>query len=358
MADKITWADKESLVTDPTIAEKNKVTDNNMNEIKSAVNNNADQLDETIVIGDENITNNSRGVINESETLPYINSEIAIGSTNPYNQRTWFKQGKNLFGNYVIVNGWIHENTMRVNYSNGNRMAFIPCQPNTTYTVSRSVITSSFRVGDYTSIPQMTGSNVDSTLTKQCIEQDTATTITYTTSSSAKYLIVHYGNVSVDTNINDSLASIQVELGTTATSYEAYVNPSIIIDDRIMYSKEKLYSTTLWENASGTHESFTLNDDIKNYDEIEITFGRSSWTSMKQKLKCIPASSGTTPCGLTAMYPASNNTALIVANAILEIGSNGTSANFPRMTSGSITSSGYAVESGTYLNVYKVVGYK
>ena len=76
MADKITYVNKESLVTDPTIAEKNKVTDNNMNEIKSAVNNNADQLDETIVIGDENITNNSRAVINESEYIPYINSEI------------------------------------------------------------------------------------------------------------------------------------------------------------------------------------------------------------------------------------------------------------------------------------------
>lgn len=41
---KIEYANKEALVDDPSIAEKNKVTDDNMNEIKSVVNNNADEL--------------------------------------------------------------------------------------------------------------------------------------------------------------------------------------------------------------------------------------------------------------------------------------------------------------------------
>ena len=45
---KIEYANKESLVNDPSVAEKNKVTDNNMNEIKSVVNHNADEFTNTI----------------------------------------------------------------------------------------------------------------------------------------------------------------------------------------------------------------------------------------------------------------------------------------------------------------------
>ena len=79
MADKITWADKESLVTDPTIAEINKVTDDNMNEIKSVTNTNADELAEKIVYDEDDITENTGLIIEEvpeGSNIPYINSEI------------------------------------------------------------------------------------------------------------------------------------------------------------------------------------------------------------------------------------------------------------------------------------------
>lgn len=128
---------------------------------------------------------------------------------------------KNMFGNYTIINGWIYGTGMRVNETNGNRMAFVKCEPNTTYTISRSVLTGTFRVGDYTSIPIMTSSNVDYTLPKAIIEDNNATSITYTTSSTAQYLIVHYGTIE-DTTLNESLTTIQVEKGTTATTYSPY----------------------------------------------------------------------------------------------------------------------------------------
>ena len=41
---KIEYQNKESIQSLPDVAEKNKVTDTNMNEIKSVVNNNADEL--------------------------------------------------------------------------------------------------------------------------------------------------------------------------------------------------------------------------------------------------------------------------------------------------------------------------
>jgi hypothetical protein len=47
MATQITYADKETLNAQPSIAEKNKCTSGNMNEIKSVVNGNATELDTT-----------------------------------------------------------------------------------------------------------------------------------------------------------------------------------------------------------------------------------------------------------------------------------------------------------------------
>lgn len=43
---KIEYQNKEALQDDPSVAEINKVTDSNMNEIKSVVNNNADILED------------------------------------------------------------------------------------------------------------------------------------------------------------------------------------------------------------------------------------------------------------------------------------------------------------------------
>ena len=45
---KIQYQNKVAIEDDPSVAEINKVTDSNMNEIKSVVNNNADYLEEQI----------------------------------------------------------------------------------------------------------------------------------------------------------------------------------------------------------------------------------------------------------------------------------------------------------------------
>lgn len=105
MADKITWADKESLVTDPTIAEINKVTDDNMNEIKSVTNTNADQLDETIVYDENNITTNTKALIKQGN-YRYINSEIdnqyGTATNRGYSQE--FLNGYELYKNITSSN--------------------------------------------------------------------------------------------------------------------------------------------------------------------------------------------------------------------------------------------------------------
>ena len=124
------------------------------------------------------------------------------------------------------------------------------------------------------------------------------------------------------------------------------------------YKNEKTLGTSLYSNSSGTHTAFTLSEDIKHFREIEITFGRSSWTNMKQKLRVVPQQSGTTPIGLIALYPTTDGNSLVLASAVFEIGSSGTNATFPRNTSGTIGSTGFVKDTSTYVNVYEVVGYK
>ena len=123
------------------------------------------------------------------------------------------------------------------------------------------------------------------------------------------------------------------------------------------YINGKTLGTSLYSNASGTHEAFILSEDIKHFREVEITFGRSSWTNMKQKLRVVPQQSGTTPIGLIALYPTTDGNSLVLASAVLEIGSGGTNATFPRNTSGTIGSTGFVKDTSTYVNVYEVVGY-
>ena len=69
MSTKITYQDKVAIQNDPEISDENKVTDEDMNNIKNAVNDNADELDETKKIAEEN-----KGKIEEIEN--YNSTEL------------------------------------------------------------------------------------------------------------------------------------------------------------------------------------------------------------------------------------------------------------------------------------------
>ena len=257
MADKITYVNKESLVTDPTIAEKNKVTDNNMNEIKNAVNNNADQLDETIVIGDENITSNTKEVIKRGN-YRYMNSEIAIGSSNDSNIPVWFKQGKNLINKEAWFFGYFG-NTGSMNYSKNNAtFNFIEVLPNTSYTFSINSNTTWFAITEFN----------DSTF----IRRDTASSypasqLTITTSATTNYVAIslnHSDSQMTQAKIDER--EPQLELGTTATTYEDFITPEIITNnDNIFYTapNEK------WERLTLSSEFKNYNNDIAYQPKIK-----------------------------------------------------------------------------------------
>lgn len=145
--------------------------------------------------------------------------------------------GKNLFDkdNAAIYHAYLWRNDFAMRSTFPDRTFIIPCSPNTTYTISRSIITSSFRVAYLNSsitIPQP-GEVPSTTTTFVCsntIENNSGTSITITTGANADRLLVHYGHIVNDTSIDESLATIQVELGPTATTYQPYHKQEVEIN--------------------------------------------------------------------------------------------------------------------------------
>lgn len=155
---------------------------------------------------------------------PYF-TPIELNKIGNYQDSIKKGTGKNLFdkNNANILNGWLDNNKMALSPTQLNRLFYIPCKANTTYTISRSILTSAFRVATYDSEPfPIIGSSEAQYNISGLIKDNSATSITITTGANAKYLIVHYGRLETDLNIEESLKTIQIEENTQATSFEPF----------------------------------------------------------------------------------------------------------------------------------------
>ena len=133
--------------------------------------------------------------------------------------------GKNLFdksnSNLLLSNVYIGSSSLGT--ANGAYTAFIECSPNTTYTISKTA-GARFICGTTTTLPG-TGVAVDNRTA-----DNTASQITLTTSSTAKYLVVFYFLSSADSGTQQAmLDSLQFEFGSTATAFEPYQGQSYTI---------------------------------------------------------------------------------------------------------------------------------
>ena len=143
-------------------------------------------------------------------------------------------KGKNLFdkNNFIKLDGiYISMSNGAIGSYQGNKTLVIQCNPSTTYTIQK-ISGATFRAGSYATYPSV-GTNA---LTYQI--NSTGTTITITTGSTAKYLCVQYFGTDDTQTESTILNSIQIELGSTATSYEPYITPSIYVDNEEIYNKE------------------------------------------------------------------------------------------------------------------------
>lgn len=132
---------------------------------------------------------------------------------------------KNLFDPSNVLNAYFTTGNIKAN--DATRMVWIPCDPSTTYTVSKTAGTR-FAVAYTTSIP-------DIGVTSQSVETNyNGSSITYTTGVDAQYLVAWVYNGGSDSGTAEAmLASVQIELSSSATSYE----PPYSAIDRIIRSK-------------------------------------------------------------------------------------------------------------------------
>ena len=123
--------------------------------------------------------------------------------------------GKNLFNGINVLQMYITSTKVLANTA--ARLIYIECKPNTTYTISKTA-GARFSAGYTTEMP---ASNVDVYAGIQT--GVTSSQITILTGADAKYLVSYVFNSNVDTiTAEEMIASCQIELGSTATTYEPY----------------------------------------------------------------------------------------------------------------------------------------
>lgn len=206
--------------------------------------------------------------------------------------------GKNLFdkNTAVVINGYINgSGTITGSSSNTNRTVFIPCEPNTTYTVQKGLqgTTSSnrFRLGTSSEVP-----SYGTTLSDYWNAGDGATTKshTITTASNARYLVAYVYKSDDATPFDKILLSIQIEKGTTASDYSRYFTPMELAavnnqEDNIFSQDDKWYkhravAKVTFTGADSESWSFESNVDSSGFNRAIIALGDNYVGSGRQAI--------------------------------------------------------------------------
>lgn len=149
--------------------------------------------------------------------------QVEIGANNtPYESHQSYEVnlGKNLFDkdNANTLAAYISSaSPYEIMSSSGNTTIYIPCEPNTTYTISK-VADNVFRAGTTTTVP------ADGIPTNNFIRNDTGSSLTLTSSAGDKFIAVFVRNAYSSHTEEDILSSIQIEKGS-ATTYAPYFEP-------------------------------------------------------------------------------------------------------------------------------------
>ena len=163
---------------------------------------------------------------------------------------------KNMFNknNYSSLGGFINSSTSKITGNANTKSVYIPIEANTTYTVSKTK-GNRFAIATTSVIPEL-----DVSLSN-IVENNSAKSLTLTSSSSAKYLVAYVYNSGADTDTLDSiLATLQIEEGN-ATPYTPYKD---------FDNTEYIAWNNPTPNAAFTGQQITLSDDVSKYSKYEV----------------------------------------------------------------------------------------
>ena len=224
MPREITFENKESIIT-KEVPRKNKCTAEDLNEIKEVVNENAQNL------------------VTVSSTEPTGNNK----------NKVWFKKGKNLFDKNSALNGYYYtDGTNSIGDPNW-KYIIIKVKSNTTYVASGvSSNNQSIGIAEFDS---------------------NGTVITggfsykngyFTTKNTTSFLAVSCRVADLDTYM--------LEQGTTATSYENYIEPEIYTkNNNSVY--ENFITKAIVERGNNSNGRY-----IKYADGTMICYGKASFS--------------------------------------------------------------------------------
>lgn len=183
------------------------------------------------------------------------------------------KDNANVFGGYISGNSLIAYSTTLGN----NRATCIECKPNTTYTISRQVLSKRFVVASGIYAPAK-----DITFTKSISNYDTLN-IQITTDSEDAYLYVWFYNGDVDTEFtyDEIINGLQIQEGTTATDYEPYHAPiqtNIYLDEPLRSQYQQTESKWYCDEIN-----FKTNILIRNLSEKTVVgAANEKWNYSKE----------------------------------------------------------------------------
>lgn len=210
---------------------------------------------------------------------------IVISPTEPTsNEKVWIQKGKNLFNKDTSLIGyWVKDGNPEYtgDVSTNVFSDYIKVNPNTTYTISGYVL------GKWISVH---GYNKNKTWNKQIASTNTLETLTFTTGESDHYIRVAFSES------QSRLDLIQIELGLTATEYEAHTDKEAIYVKNNNGIYEEVYienkGNILWANPNPKEsmaytESITLSSS--DYDELEFWYFASTTNT---NLMCVKTKAG------------------------------------------------------------------
>ena len=202
---------------------------------------------------------------NDLNTMQLEKSSTA-STYSPYTGYTQeINLGKNLFDkdNANILNLGMSSLNRQISTNDNRRLSYISCQPNTTYTIQKRADgnNNNFIVATSTEIPAngITVNNI--------VSNANATSITITSGNNDIYLIVQFYRTD-ETQVTEQqiLDSIQIEKGSSASTYSSYFTP-------IELCKISTYQDYIYK----TNDKWYIHKEIGKY-----TFtGNENWSSQQ-----------------------------------------------------------------------------
>lgn len=157
-------------------------------------------------------------------------------------------EGRNIFDKDTanILNAYIDSSHTAITSSDANRLLYIKCKPNITYTIQKLASPNDRMIAYTTEIPAIGVQTYGNfTFTRN------TTSKSITTGSDAKYLVFRYYQTSQDSQYTEQevLDSIQIEEGTVATPYVPYNSLEVKVVNKNLLNKNK---TALGSNVTKT----------------------------------------------------------------------------------------------------------